>query len=112
MNETRQIVVGDNAETDAESFVDAWERAEQGEQFASSRVLAFESWEALAAVLTGERFRLFRHLRGRLATPGLASDQIWQYISPAPPDVSRPEPMREIVHSYNVSHSMIWRLAV
>ena len=27
------------------------------------RVLAFESWESLAAVLTGERFRLLRHLR-------------------------------------------------
>jgi len=35
--------------------------AERGEAIAE-RVLAFESWEGLARVLTGERFRLLRHV--------------------------------------------------
>ena len=29
-----------------------------------SRVLAFESWEELSAVLTGEQYCLLRHLHG------------------------------------------------
>lgn len=64
MIETMQIIVGGSAEEDAAAFVDAWERAERGEHVATARVLAFESWEALSSVLTGERFRLLRHLRG------------------------------------------------
>jgi predicted transcriptional regulator len=35
---------------------------ERGETVAPDRVLAFESWDALAAVMTGERYRLLRHL--------------------------------------------------
>jgi predicted transcriptional regulator len=59
-----QISVGGTMEDDAAAFVDAWESAERGEHVPASRVLAFESWEALSAVLTGERYRLLRHLRG------------------------------------------------
>lgn len=57
-----KIVVGGSAEEDAAAFVDAWERAERGEPVKEGRVLAFESWESLAAVLTSERYRLLRHL--------------------------------------------------
>lgn len=57
-----KLVVGGSLEEDLAGFVDAWKRAERGETVASERVLAFESWEALASVLTGERYRLLRHL--------------------------------------------------
>ena len=59
-----KIVVGGSAADDLAGFVDAWNRAERGEAVAPERVLAFESWEALAAVLTGERYRLLRFLHG------------------------------------------------
>jgi predicted transcriptional regulator len=60
MHET-QIVVGGSLEEDAAGFLDAWRRAAKGERVCD-RVLAFESWEALAAVMTEERYRLLRHL--------------------------------------------------
>lgn len=56
-----QVVVGGSLEEDASAFLDAWHRAERGEQV-HERVLAFESWEGLAQVMTGERYRLLRHL--------------------------------------------------
>jgi hypothetical protein len=43
-------------------FVDAWHRAERGEVF-HQRYLAFESWDALARVLTGKRMELLRYVR-------------------------------------------------
>jgi predicted transcriptional regulator len=58
-----KIIVGGSIEDDAAAFLDAWHRAERGEQV-NERVLAFESWEGLAAVMTGERYRLLRHLHG------------------------------------------------
>jgi len=60
MNETK-LIVGGSSEEDAAAFLDAWHRAARGEQV-DEIVLAFESWEALAAVLTGERYRLLRHV--------------------------------------------------
>lgn len=62
MSEDMRIVVGGSAEEDGAAFVHAWESAERGEQVEPSRVLAFETWEAMVSVLTGERFRLLRHL--------------------------------------------------
>ena len=59
--ETARLLVGGGIEEDAAAFVDAWHRAERGER-TPERVLAFESWEGLASVLTGERYRLLRHL--------------------------------------------------
>ncbi len=59
--ETVKLLVGGSIEDDAAAFVDTWHRAERGER-TLERVLAFESWEALASVLTGERYRLLRHL--------------------------------------------------
>jgi predicted transcriptional regulator len=58
-----KITVGGNLEEAASArFVDAWHRAEKGETFHERR-LAFESWEALARLLTGKRLELLRHVR-------------------------------------------------
>ncbi len=56
-----QVTVGGTLEDDAAAFLSAWKRAERGDP-AEQRVLAFESWEGLAKVMTGERYRLLRHL--------------------------------------------------
>ena len=45
----------------ASRFVNAWHRAECGESF-RERHLAFESWDALARVLTGKRMELLRYV--------------------------------------------------
>jgi predicted transcriptional regulator len=58
-----KFTVGVAMEDDASSrFVDAWHRAERGEVF-QERHLAFESWDALARVLTGKRMELLRYVR-------------------------------------------------
>ena len=62
-----KIVVGGTAEDDAAAFLDAVERTERGEAV-HERVLSFQSWEGLASVMMGERYRLlpFPHWkRGR-----------------------------------------------
>lgn len=56
-----KVIVGGSLAEDAAAFVSAWGKSERGEQVAD-HVLAFESWEGLASVLTGERVRLPRHL--------------------------------------------------
>ena|SRR5579862_2648129 len=58
-----KITVGGSIEEEASRrFVDAWHRAERGEIF-HDRHLAFESWDALARVLTGKRMELLRYVR-------------------------------------------------
>jgi predicted transcriptional regulator len=58
-----KITVGGAMEDDASRrFVDAWRRAERDETF-RERHLAFESWDALARVLTGKRMELLRYVR-------------------------------------------------
>jgi len=58
-----RITVGGDLEGDASRrFVDAWHRAERGGTFAE-RHLAFESWDALARLLTAKRLELLRHVR-------------------------------------------------
>lgn len=61
MNDRVKVIVGGDLETDAAAVLDAIARAEQGETV-RERVVAFQSWEGLAAVMTGERHRLLRHL--------------------------------------------------
>jgi predicted transcriptional regulator len=51
----------------ARQFIDAWHRAENGEVF-RERHLAFESWDALARVLTGKRMELLRYVRRHKVT--------------------------------------------
>jgi predicted transcriptional regulator len=43
-------------------FIEAWHRAARGERF-QERHLAFESWDALARVLTKRRMELLRYVR-------------------------------------------------
>ncbi len=58
-----KLTVGGAMEGEASSrFVEAWHRAERGETF-DERHLAFESWDALARVLTGKRMELLRYVR-------------------------------------------------
>jgi len=58
-----KITVGGAIEEEASRrFVDAWHRAERGEAF-HERNLAFESWEALARILTARRMELLRYVR-------------------------------------------------
>jgi predicted transcriptional regulator len=58
-----KITVGGAMEEEAtRRFVDAWHRAERGETFRERR-LAFESWDALARVLTNKRMDLLRYVR-------------------------------------------------
>ena len=60
MAETK-IIVGGSLQEDAGAFLDAWRRTERDESV-DEHVLAFESWETLAAIMTGERYRLLRHI--------------------------------------------------
>ena len=58
-----KITVGGAIEKDAgRRFIDAWHRAESGKKF-RERHLAFESWDALARVLTGKRMEVLRYVR-------------------------------------------------
>ena len=75
-----KIVVGGTIKDDATAFLAAWHRAEAGDTTAE-RVLAFESWDGLAHVMTGERYRLLRHLHAEPAASvsALARDLGRQY---------------------------------
>jgi predicted transcriptional regulator len=55
-------VGGAIGEEAARQFVNAWHRAERGETF-HERHLAFESWDALARVMTGKRLELLHYVR-------------------------------------------------
>jgi predicted transcriptional regulator len=59
-----KVLVGHDGslKNDLAAFRDAWDRAERGEEVKPENVVFFESWEGLASVLTGERYRLLRHL--------------------------------------------------
>jgi predicted transcriptional regulator len=58
-----KITVGGAIEEDASrQFVNAWRRAERGETF-HERHLAFESWDALARLMTGKRMELLHYVR-------------------------------------------------
>ena len=63
-----KLTVGGQFEQEASRrFVDAWRRTERGETF-RERHLAFESWDALARVLTGKRMELLRYVRRHRVT--------------------------------------------
>ena len=62
-----KITVGGAMEDEAFlQFIDAWHRAECGESFRECH-RAFESWRAVARVLTGKVMKLLRCLRRVLA---------------------------------------------
>ena len=58
-----KVTVGGAFEGEASrQFIDAWHRAERGESFQERR-LAFDSWDALARVLTGKHMELLGYAR-------------------------------------------------
>ena len=61
-----KLIVGGSLKDDDAAFVSAWHRAEKGEDVCE-RALVFESWEALAKVLTGERYRLLKYVHAHPA---------------------------------------------
>jgi predicted transcriptional regulator len=63
-----KLVVGQTAREDGAAFVDAWVRAECGEAF-EDHALTFQSWDALAAVMSEERLRLLRHVHAHPNEP-------------------------------------------
>ena len=63
-----KITVGGAMEKEASRrFIDAWHRAGRGEK-CQERHLAFESWDALARVLTRKRMELLRYVRRHKVT--------------------------------------------
>ena len=66
MNDEIKLQVGGTLKEDLAAFTHAWKRIEAGDH-QQERVLSFESWEGLASVLTGERYRLLRHLHAHPA---------------------------------------------
>ncbi|MSV29268.1 MAG: hypothetical protein EXQ52_11105 [Bryobacterales bacterium] len=62
MSNVKITVGGAMEDESSRRFVDAWRRAERGETF-HERHLAFESWEALARILSGKRMELLRYVR-------------------------------------------------
>lgn len=56
-----KIQVGGSLAEELAAFTRAWKRVERGDQ-QQERVLSFESWDGLASLLTGERYRLLRHV--------------------------------------------------
>ena len=62
MSDVKITVGGAMEDEAARRFVDAWHRAERGDSF-HERHLAFESWDALARVLTAKRMELLRYVR-------------------------------------------------
>lgn len=67
MSDVKMTVGGPFEDEAARRFVDAWHRAERGESF-RERHLTFESWNALAGVLTGKRMELLRYVRRHKVT--------------------------------------------
>ena len=59
-----KMIEGGRIEDDAAAFVDAWHRAERGDQV-RDRTISFESWESLTRVMTGERYLLLKHVHAR-----------------------------------------------
>ena len=62
MSEIKFSVGGGIEAQASRRFIDAWHRAEHGETF-HERHLVFESWDALARLLTGKRVDLLRYVR-------------------------------------------------
>ena len=61
---SKKLYIGvNNPETTAESFSEAWKRAERGESFSTDHLLHFETLDMLLKTLTPARWRLLKSLR-------------------------------------------------
>jgi len=61
MSDQLKIRLGGDLGDDLGDFIKAWKRGEGGD-FHQERIVAFESWAALASILTTQRYRLLRHV--------------------------------------------------
>ena len=76
-----KVTVGGNMENDASRrFSDAWRRAERGKTF-HERHVAFESWDALARVLTGKRMELLRYVHRHISPASAHWQRRWDAIT-------------------------------
>jgi predicted transcriptional regulator len=62
MSDVKITVGGAMEEEASRRFMNAWHRAKRGEAL-DERHLAFESWDALARLLTGKRMELLHYVR-------------------------------------------------
>ena len=62
MSNLKISVGGDMLAEAGRRFIDAWHRAERGEDFCE-RHRAFETWDTLARMLTGKRLELLGYVR-------------------------------------------------
>ncbi len=67
MNDVKITVGGALEDEASRRFIGAWHRAERGETF-RERHLAFESWNALARVLTAKRMELLHYVHRHKVT--------------------------------------------
>ena len=67
MSKMKITVGGGIEEAASKRFVDAWHRAESGKKV-DERHLAFESWDALARVMTAKRMGLLHYVRRHKVT--------------------------------------------
>ena len=79
MNKVKLTVGGEIENEASQRFVDAWHRGERGEAL-KERHLAFESWDALARVLTGKRMELLHYVRRNNVTSHLMAEDDRQRI--------------------------------
>jgi predicted transcriptional regulator len=66
MSKTVKVTVGTTLKDDLKAVAEAWKRAERGDEV-QYHVVSFETFKAMAAVLTPERLRLLRRLRAHPA---------------------------------------------
>jgi predicted transcriptional regulator len=62
LNKIKVTVGGEFEQEAGHRFIDAWHRAERGENF-QERHLTFQNWDTLARVLSGKRMELLRYVR-------------------------------------------------
>ncbi|MGQ9370765.1 HVO_A0114 family putative DNA-binding protein [Azospirillum sp. ST 5-10] len=58
----KTVIVGGTLREAAARVVDAWHRAERGEAVEPRDTVTFQTWSALASVMTDRRYELLRHL--------------------------------------------------
>src|SRR4051794_9775226 len=62
MSEKAELRIGGSLDESLNRFADVWKRAAAGEQVKPQKIISFENWETLTALLTGERLRLLKPL--------------------------------------------------
>jgi len=108
MKKQIRIGVGD-ATTTAKGFIDAWKKAEQGEEMRAEHRLYFENLETLLKTLTQGRWVLLKTLRtkGPMSIRALAKDLGRDYKN-VYTDVRRLEQMDLVVRTRDENVGVPW----